>query len=233
MTSDADSNADSRGEPASPKQIKRKHDTHNITPDDNKRSKQIPRKDKNKKQKDISNWYGNKVLDPSRYLRIDTAYTAINGLRDPPLICFWKDVAYGMITLFYVNMFMGNREGNVWPILKAYQHLKKTEKTKCDRDDDTFVKQTRFLGIFPRRISKQEDAAVLKSGKVDPSKNYPEVVLAAAFPESSTSNQKKMETVKNIVKVNHMCQFSQICQIHFSHVATVSQLQRNRSGGRR
>ena len=157
-------------------------------------------------QQEIEKYYTPQTLDASTYLQhFDGSKPVLDTVKEPPTTVFWKDVSYGMFTLFYVNVFFGKREGNIYPILKAHQMVgMRNAPVHVTKLEQEFVDEAAFIAISPRRHDKFMDSPIYKHSSSEHATKLKEIVMIKAYAEPTI--EKKCQTLGLIVQVSCLSQ---------------------------
>ena len=144
----------------------------------------------------IENFYPSKTLKADTYLQGYDGVCMFDMLKDPPQEIFYKDVAFGLFTLVYVNKFNLDTEGNVYPILRALGSVRDVGNSYSKTPpgvDEEFSGGNRICAIAPRRISKSNNIAVTKHvGKGTNDRIYRECVFVVAMQDNTFDNKRKL-----------------------------------------
>ena len=121
----------------------------------------------------------------------------LDTLKNAPYVLYCKDVSFGLFTLYYVDFFGAQKEGNVWPILAAHQCVRHTRALTDNMHQ--FVADAGLLAISPRRASRSRNDPIYKRSAADPAAKYKEVVFVKAFVNNNSLNKHRLAAT--IVKV--------------------------------
>jgi len=113
-------------------------------------------------------------------------------------VLYCKDVSFGLFTLYYVDFFGSQKEGNVWPILAAHGCVRYNRS--ISENMHQFVADAGLLAISPRRANRSSNDPIYKRSAVDPAAKYKEVVFVKAFANNNSLNKHRLAAT--IVKVS-------------------------------
>ena len=154
------------------------------------------KKTQSKTQSKIERFYPNKFLKADNYLQAYDGVAMLDMLRDPPQEILFKDAAFGLFTLVYVNKFNLDSEGNVYPILRALGSVRDVTNAYNKAPpglDQQFAEGNRICAIAPRRLSKQVNLPITKNiGKPGTDKVYKECVFIVALLNSTFDKKREI-----------------------------------------